>query len=65
MILFQTTCVQTCPAGTYKNDTTCSICADFVLTCTSYETATSCQANYFLLEGQCLSKCPDGTYMNL
>lgn len=51
--LNETSCVTTCPEGTFKNQNICTKCADFAATCTGELNATSCINKFYLLEGSC------------
>lgn len=53
-----------CSSTTFPNATlsSCVSCPIQCLTCTSLTSCQSCAANYFLLNGTCLTDCPSGYY---
>ena len=58
-LLSGTTCVGSCPAGSYANvNLVCLSCMANCLTCNSSDTCSACQTAYSLMSNQCLTACP-------
>lgn len=64
-------CVGTCPIKTFKNstDTTKKECTDCLEICENCLNKTYClectvESNFYLLDNNCVDKCPDGTYVD-
>ena len=57
-------CVSTCPSGTFPNtlDNTCEVCPLECQICTSATHCSSCSVEYYLLNNNCLTDCPDTYY---
>lgn len=61
--LFNSYCVNTCPATTYPNGTTstCNSCRSPCDTCTSSTSCLTCLGGYYLYLNSCLTTCPTGS----
>ena len=58
--LFNNTCYQTCPDGTYPNGKICSPCLDECSLCSNGKSCLSCKPGLSLFEKRCHDTCPDG-----
>jgi hypothetical protein len=56
-------CAELCPSGLYSQDSVCTVCPGYCLTCTSTG-CLSCVVGFLRL-GQCFSLCPQGFYGRL
>lgn len=67
-ILFQGTCVDSCPLTYFRNTTTksCEDCYIGCDTCTAKDisSCTSCSNGYFLYNGSCIEHCPFNSYVS-
>lgn len=59
-----TSCVSVCGYGLYLNSSTnsCVVCTSPCATCLSTAFCYSCETNYYLMNGSCLSSCTFGYY---
>lgn len=68
--IYSSVCNLTCPDGQFISSTkqnVCVLCSSQCVTCfgiASNCTSSTCLANYFFLNGSCLSVCPDNYYPN-
>lgn len=63
----QSSCVVTCPAGTYILGSACQVCASPCLTCQASSSGVnciSCLSGYFQLGSSCYTNCPLGYYQS-
>lgn len=65
MMLFNHTCLHSCPESTYNEVGVCRSCNSNCKTCSSYSTCTSCSSGLVLsLDGRCLDKCSPNQYVD-
>ena len=57
-------CSESCPSGYYGNEGICKKCGDLCLRCLNENTCTQCIGENLLLNGKCVSSCPDGYFLN-
>lgn len=66
--LYQKTCVEECPAGTFatieNEKEICKPCGTHCLTCVSEQECKICQESFVIFEGLCVDNCPNG-YANV
>lgn len=64
-LLYNSSCVSTCPSGYYSSEGICKNCMSSIyncLNCININKCISCNTGYFLFEDKCINSCPSGYY---
>lgn len=59
-LVYENTCVSTCPDGYYSNDKTCEKCKSPCKTCEGLDKCGSCETGYLNANKVCSPTCPSG-----